>query len=320
MALTDEDFIKLVKTNRENENSNSDGFKEIEKALENGANVNSNSDEYGTPLHIAAKSGNIPLMTLLLEKGADINYNNTPGIFNRKWTPLYYVIDAIIMTERNRLAPITATGIWTAKTPEGREEQRNEALRKILELRNKRVKAVEFLLSKGADVKKENFEWKQPVEDTVYNKYYNLTELLLKHGADPRSVLDYSTYIENNHTTMDDRMLKLLMEYAVKEQTYKPSKNAHQRVKDKYADYKIEQQKRRFLVDHLNNTTIDDEGNVINRPYLDEHARSTIKEYLGGKRKSRKSKTKKEKKVKKSNKAKKSVKKRKTIRNKKSKK
>ena len=42
---------------------------------------------------------------------------------------------------------------------------------------------------------------------------------------------------------MDDRMLKLLMEYAVKDQTYKPNDNVHQRVKDKYADYKIEQQK-----------------------------------------------------------------------------
>ena len=63
MALTDEDFIKLVKTNRENENSNSDGFKEIKNALDNGANIHSYDESSGNPLHIAAKFGNIPLMT-----------------------------------------------------------------------------------------------------------------------------------------------------------------------------------------------------------------------------------------------------------------
>ena len=289
MTLTDEEFIKLVKENKENEDVDSNGFKEIAKALENKANVNSNGGEYGTPLHIAAKYGNIPLMKLFLEKGADIN-NNKPGLSNRLWTPLYYVIDAIIKARYNGLAPITATGIWNAKTEEGRIQQRKEAGEKIKELRDKRVEAVKLLLSKGADVKKENFELKQPVEDTVYNKYYNLTELLLKHGADPKSVLNYSSYIENNHTTMDDRMLNLLMEYAVKDQTYKPNNNAHQRVKDMYADYKIEQQKRRALVDHLNDPTIDATGNVINKPHLDNNVKDTIKGYLGrgGKRKSRK--------------------------------
>jgi ankyrin repeat protein len=306
MTLTDDEFIKLVKTNKENEDIESDGFKEIAKALENEANVNSNSGEYGTPLHIAAKSGNIPLMTLLLEKGADINYNNTPGIFNRKWTPLYYVIDAIIMTERNRLAPITATGIWTAKTPEGREEQRNEAREKILELRNKRDKAVKFLLSKGADVKKENFEWKQPVEDTVYNKYYNLTELLLKHGADPRSVLDYSSYIENNHTTMDDRMLKLLMEYAIRDPNYEPKENAHHRVELMYNHYRQQKEEKDKIIDKKA-----EESNVP------QEVSNQIKSFIdgSGKRKSRKSKAKKSNKAKKLKKSKKNRKNRSTKKN-----
>lgn len=308
MALTDKEFIGLVQRNRENEDVDSDGFKGIGEALENGANVNSNSGEYGTPLHIAAKSGNIPLMTLLLEKGADINYNKTPGIFNRKWTPLYYVIDAIIMSERNGLAPITATGIWTAKTPEGREEQRNEAGEKILELRNKRVEAVKFLLSKGADVKKENFEWKQPVEDTVYNKYYNLTELLLKHGADPRSVLDHSTYIENNHTTMDDRMLQLLMEYAIRDPNYKPNDKAHHRVELMYNHYRQQKEEKDEIIDDL-----------ADKNKIPEDVSKQMKSFIdgSGKRKSRKSKAKKSNKAKKS-KVKKNRKNRSTKKNKKS--
>ena len=302
MTLTDKEFIKLVKENKENEDVDSNGFKELAKALDNGANIHSYDESSGNPLHIAAKFGNIPLMTLLLEKGADINHNK-PGIYNRMLTPLYHVITEIQMTERNRLAPITATGIWNAKTEEGRIKQREEAGKKIKELRDKRIEAVKFLLSKGADVKKENFEWKQPVEDTAYNKYYNLTELLLKHGADPRSVLDYSTYIENNHTTMDDRMLKLLMEYAIRDPNYEPKENAHQRVKNIFNFYKQQKEDKDAVIDKKA-----EESNVP------QEVADKIKSFIdgSGKRKSRKSKSKKSKKSKKANK---SVKKCKTKRN-----
>jgi len=289
MALTDDEFIELVKKNRENEDVESNGFKKIAKALENEANVNSNSGEYGTPLHIAAKYGNIPLMTLLVEKGADINHNK-PGIYNRMLTPLYHVINEIQSAQRNGLAPITATGIWNAKTEEGRIQQRKEAGEKIKELRDKRVEAIKFLLSKGADVKKENYEWKQPLEVTAYNKNYNLTELLLKHGADPRSVLDYSTYIENNHTTMDDRMLKLLMEYAIRDPNYKPNDKAHQRVKDMFTYYKQQKKEKDEIIDNRA-----DKNNIADKNKVPEGVSKQIQSYIdgSGKRKSRKSKAKK---------------------------
>ena len=75
-------------------------------------------------------------MTLLLEKGADINHNK-PGIYNRMFTS-YHVINEIQSAQRNRLAPITATGIWNAKTEEGRIQQRKEAEEKNKELRDKK--------------------------------------------------------------------------------------------------------------------------------------------------------------------------------------
>ncbi len=304
MTLTDKEFIKLVKKNQQNEDVDSDGFRGIGKALDDGANIHSYDEGSGNPLHIAAKFGNIPLMTLLLEKGADINHNK-PGIYNRMLTPLYHVINEIQMAQRNGLAPITATGIWNAKTEEGRIQQREEAGEKIKELRDKRVEAVKFLLSKGADVKKENYEWKQPVEDTAYNKNYNLTELLLKHGADPRSVLDYSSYIENNQTTMDDRMLKLLMEYAIRDPNYKPNDKAHQRVKDMFTHYKQQKEEKDEIID-----------DVADKSKVPEDVTKQMKSFVdgSGKRKTRKSKGKKLKKVNKT------VKKRKTKRNNKSKK
>jgi ankyrin repeat protein len=268
MALTDDEFIELVKTNRENENSNSDGFKEIEKALHNGANVNSNSNFHGTPLHIAAKSGNIPLMTLLVEKGADIN-NNKPGISGHQYTPLYYVIVEIIEDKKNNYS----------------------------NLREKRFEAVKFLLEqKEIDVNKENNEWKTVLDETATNDEYELTKLLLDKRAEPKQVLDYSANIEhNNNTKVFDNMLNLLIEYAVRDPKYKPSKNAHQRVKDMYAVYKKEQKEKRILVDKLDEPTIGTNGNVINKSYLGPNVKDSIREYagIGGKRKSKKTKAKK---------------------------
>ena len=266
MALTDEEFIKLVKENKENEDVESDGFKEIEKALDNGANIHSYDESSGNPLHIAAKFGNIPLMTLLLEKGADIN-NNKPGIPNQ-YTPLYYVIVEIIEDKKNNNS----------------------------NLREKKFEAVKFLLSKGADVNKENNEWKTVLDETATNDEYELTKLLLDKRAEPKQVLDYSANIEhNNNIKVFDNMLKLLIEYAVRDPEYKPSKNAHQRVKDMYAVYKKEQKERRILVGKLDESTIDDTGNVINKPHLDENIKDNIRGFLGrgGKRKSKKTKAKK---------------------------
>ena len=202
MTLTDPQFINLVKKNQDNEN-----VKTIEEALSDKANIHSNDNRFGTPLHIAASSGNIPLMELLLNKGANINYNEPPGIFNRKFTPLHHVIDEIIITDREikYLAPISATGLWTAKTEEGRIKQREETEEKLRKLQGKRVEAVEFLLENGADLKIKNFQGKIPIEETAYNKYDELTNLLMK--------------------------------YAVKDPKYKPSENAHQGIKNAFKLY-----------------------------------------------------------------------------------
>jgi len=280
MTLTDKEFTSLIIKNQLNEDVDSDGFKEIKAALNNGANIHSNNERVGTPFHIAAKYGNIPLVKLLLEKGADINYNKPPGIFNRKFTPLYHVIDVIIMTDRDIkfLAPVTATGLWTAKTEEGRIKQREEAAEKLRKLQGKRNEVVKFLLEQeNIDVNKENYEWKQPLEDTVYNKYYNLTKLLLDKGADPKVILNNNYYIENNHTKILDNMLELLMEYAVKDPTYAPNKTAHQRVKDAFKPYQ-------------DKVVYEEVGEKLGKDPV-----GNINSFLGGKRKSKKSKAKKHK-------------------------
>lgn len=54
----------------------------VDLLLENGASVQEEADDYGTPLNVAAKGGHMEIAQLLLSKGADIDYvdcnHNTP--------------------------------------------------------------------------------------------------------------------------------------------------------------------------------------------------------------------------------------------------
>ena len=104
---------------------------------------------------------------------------------------------------------------------------------------------------------------------------------------------------------MDDRMLKLLMEYAIRDPNYKPNNKAHQRVKDMFIYYKQQKEEKDEIIDDL-----------AEKNKIPEDVSKQMKSFIdgSGKRKSRKLKGKKSKKVNKT------VKKRKTKKNNKSKK
>ena len=112
----------------------------------------------------------------------------------------------------------------------------------------------------------------------------------------PKDILHETYFAEK----VDENILKLLMEYAIKEPNYEPEEDAHQRVKDMFAYYKQQKEEKDEMID-----------DVAEKNKIPEDVAEQMKSFIdgSGKRKSKKLK-----------KAKKIVKKHKTRKNKKSKK
>ena len=126
-----------------------------------------------------------------------------------------------------------------------------------------------------------------------YRGRYEIIQLLLDNGADPKDIL-HETYIAES---VDQNILKLLMEYAIRDPDYQPNKNTDQRVKDIFTEYKQNKKRQEILINKIN---LDASGNVIDSKHdLNPDVQDNIKKFLdgSGKRKSRKSKAKKTKKA-----------------------
>ncbi|KAF5310511.1 hypothetical protein D9758_019073 [Tetrapyrgos nigripes] len=105
--------------------------------LEKGADVNAQDGEYGTPLTAAVPMGNIGTVRLLLEKGADVNAQG-----GKYHTPL--------------LAAVS--------------RQNKDTVR--------------LLLEEGADVNAQDGEYGTPLQAALFQGYIDIAKLLLEKGAD----------------------------------------------------------------------------------------------------------------------------------------
>lgn len=116
-----------------------DGNLEImEILIDNGADVNLGESWLKiAPLHVAARNGNIAMLKLLIENGADMNIENHTGA-----KPIHYAARA------------------------GHSD------------------VVDLLLAKGVDVNSRDAEDYTPLHNSTYNGHMDLTKLLLANGAD----------------------------------------------------------------------------------------------------------------------------------------
>ena len=73
-----------------------------------------------------------------------------------------------------------------------------------------------------------------------YRGRYEIIQLLLDNGADPKNILQETYFAEK----VDENVLKLLMEYAIRDPNYEPGEDAHQRVKDMFAHYKQQKEEK----------------------------------------------------------------------------
>lgn len=263
-----------------------------------------------TALHVATLSGKIDIMEYLIDKGSNLLATDA-GTYN----PLTSVIE-IIDIDDNELYRLSkpqqrfrnqdengkyVPGKWVDEDrPEKLQENENRII-EINEVRKKRVDAIKLLLEKAKE--------KNVLNDILTQKDYvglnaiqlsyrgphEIIQLLLDYEADPKDILHKTYFAER----VDENVLKLLMEYAIKDPNYKPNEKAHQRVKDMFDYYKELKEEKDKITD-----------DVAKKNKIPEGVSEKIKSFFtgSGKSKSRKSKSKK------------SVKKRLTKRNKKSKK
>ena len=286
---------------------------EVKKLLEEGVNINSKESRgYSrTALHVATESGKIDMMKYLIDNQADIRITDA-GSYN----PLMSVVQKMDMDD-GELYRLSKTkqryinqdengkyipGYWADEDRSDKLKEQEDAIIRINELQENRIEAIKFLLEKAKEKNNLNDILTQgnmhgfSAIQLSYRGRYEIIQLLLDNGADPKDILHETYFAER----VDENILKLLMEYAIKEPNYEPEEDAHQRVKDMFAYYKQQKEEKDEMID-----------DVAEKNKVPEDVAEQMKSFIdgSGKRKSKKLK-----------KAKKIVKKHKTRKNKKSKK
>ena len=287
---------------------------EVKKLIEEGSLDINGKESRGysrTALHIATESGKIDIMTYLIDNQADLMATDA-GSYN----PLMSVVQKIDMDD-GELYRLSKTkqryinqdengkyipGYWADEDRPDKLKEQQDTIIRINELQEKRIEAIKFLLEKAKeknilnDILTQGNMHRFNAIQLSYRGRYEIIQILLDNGADPKDILHETYFAER----VDENILKLLMEYAIKEPNYEPEEDAHQRVKDMFAYYKQQKEEKDEMID-----------DVAEKNKVPEDVAEQMKSFIdgSGKRKSRKSK-----------KANKNVKKRKTKRNKKSKK
>ena len=159
------------------------GHKEIaELLIENGAKVDTKTDEARTPLHYAARFGHKGIAELLIENGADVNAKS----LSQGWTPL---LSAVNKSHKEIAALLIENGAdVNAKSNPGWEYGGGSATSLHIGLND--IDIVELLIKSGADLNARssiNFKGRTGATplDWAFTRevYKSAADLLRKHGA-----------------------------------------------------------------------------------------------------------------------------------------
>lgn len=141
----------------------------IQALIKEGANVNTRDSTFGwSPLHWATSSGQKEIVTLLLEKGADVNVRD-----ENFWTPLHEAISnndlkiASLLLEKGADVNVEDKNLWTPL---------HEAIS------NNDLKIASLLLEKGANVNKKDRDYWSPLELAEKEKNKAAVALLSKYN------------------------------------------------------------------------------------------------------------------------------------------
>lgn len=140
--------------------------------LERGAEINAKSASGSTPLQEAVRTGQIGIMKQLLAKGADTNIRDAKGN-----TALHIVLP--LQVRKEGIALLLSHG---AK-PNIRDDHGDSPLQIAIDL-NMGVEIEKMLIDAGADVNNRNVEGKTPLHTAVEQDRMEYIPLLLQRGAD----------------------------------------------------------------------------------------------------------------------------------------
>ena len=172
-------------------------IEEIRELVALGANINERKGEW-TPLLLAAKKGNIEVLSLLFDLGVASD-----------------LIDEalVIAAGENKHTDCVAYLLEHGANINAKDEERRTALSHAVE--RKRFETVQFLLEHGVDM-----HYAQTVGDplhiAVQSGNIKITKLLLEHGANPNlpvTTLNANTVLELALITGKIKMLKILLDY-----------------------------------------------------------------------------------------------------------
>jgi ankyrin repeat protein len=140
----------------------------VRQLISQGADVNQRTAEGATPLHFAARFGQIPLTQLLLEEGADVH-----ATYQSTWTPLHLAAKGGHVDVAKLLLEFGAN----VNDMEGRDTPLHIAVQE----RHQRM--VSFLLAKGASVHTPFKEGWTALHIAAQAGDTDITRLLLDAGA-----------------------------------------------------------------------------------------------------------------------------------------
>ncbi|QYS96332.1 hypothetical protein H0G86_003586 [Trichoderma simmonsii] len=136
--------------------------------LENGANPNAQSVEFGTPLAIASFDDNEPVIELLIKYKADINCVRDPRYGSALCAAASNCsLRACRLLLDNHADPNCIEALPLLAAIEPRDN----------------ILVIKMLLDRGADPMKKNRKQEYPLEEAVYHGRDDIVQLFLKHGA-----------------------------------------------------------------------------------------------------------------------------------------
>lgn len=161
----------------------------VERLLIDGADVNDFSPTHGTPLRGAAESGNIEMVTYLLDKGADIDLGSP--LVGAAWSN-HLGIATLLLTEGARVN----NGGWNEDSPLD------------VATRNHHEEMVTLLLAAKANPDGDGRG--EPLWRAAFQGYDSIVLQLLNAGANPN--LRYCLEVAVRHSP-NDETTKLLLEH-----------------------------------------------------------------------------------------------------------